>query len=181
MMVGWSQFHAKGKECGPARNGSGIILTNSKKERNMKTWKGLILGVGVAGLVVFLSSAAFAEGKHHKMEVDVFRKAAVALEATHPDLAAGLTKYADEKAREKLEKKGHKAEKEGVAEEKEEREMKGQYEADIKLFKESAAALKAIHPDLAEKLTKSAEWKEKKLKDKKEDKEEEAKEMKHKK
>jgi predicted phage tail protein len=142
----------------------------------MKTWKGLILGVGVAGLVVLLSSAAFAEGKHHQMDVDVFRKAAVALEATHPDLAAGLTKYADKEAREKLEKKGSKAEKEGVAEAKEEQEMKGQHESTIKLFKESAAALKATHPDLAKQLTKSAEWKEKKLREMKEEREESAKE-----
>jgi hypothetical protein len=151
----------------------------------MKTLKGLILGVCVTGFVVLLSSASFAEGKQHKMDLGVIKSAAAALQATQPALAAGLTKYADDEAKEDLEKKDSKAEKEGVAEEKEEKEMKGQHEATIKLFKDSAAALKATHPDLAASLTKSAEWKEKRLKEKKEGKEDsekdEAKEMKVKK
>jgi hypothetical protein len=150
----------------------------------MKMLKGLVLGVCVAGLVVLLSTVSFAEGKHHKTDLGVIKKAAVALQATHPDLAAGLTKYVDDETKEELEKKSAKTEKEGVAEEKAEKEMKGQMEATIKLFKDSAAALKATHPKLAASLTKSAQWKEKRLKAKKEGKEDsekdEAKEMKSK-
>ena len=151
----------------------------------MKTLKGLILGVCVTGFVVLLSATSFAEGEHHKMDLAVIRNAAMALQTTQPVLAAGLTKYADDEAKEELAKKDAKAEKEGVAEDKEEKEMKGQHEATIKLFKDSAAALRATHPDLAASLTKSAEWKEKRLKEKKEGKEDsekdEAKEMKDKK
>ena len=148
----------------------------------MKTVKGLVLGACVAGLVVLLSTVSFAEGKHHKTDLGVIKKAAAALQATHPDLAAGLTKYVDDETKEELEKKNAKAEKEGAVEEKAEKEMKGHLEATIKLFKDSAAALKATHPKLAASLTKSAQWKEKRLKEKREGKEDsekdEAKEMK---
>ncbi len=148
----------------------------------MKTLKGLVLGICVMGFVVLMSSVSFAEGKHHKIDLNLIRNAAAALQATQPTLSAGLTKYADDEAKEDLEKKGDKAEKEGVAEEKQEKEMKGQQEATIKLFKDSAAALLSTHPDLAASLTKSAEWKEKRLNEKKEGKEDsekdEAKEIK---
>ena len=137
----------------------------------MKTLKGLILGVCLAGFVVLLSSVSFAEGKHHKIDLALIRKAALALQAAHPDLAAGLTKYADDEAKEDLEKKNAKEEKEGAAEEKQEKEMKGQQEATINLFKDSAAALQATDPDVSASLTKFAEWKEKRQNEKKEGKE----------
>ncbi len=151
----------------------------------MKTLKGLMLGIGVMGLVFLLSTISFAKEEHHKLDLNVIKNAASALQATQPTLAAGLTKYADEEAKEDLEKKDAKAEKESAAEEKEEKEMKGQQEATIKLFKDSAAALQVTHSDLAASLTKFAEWKQKRLNEKKEGKEDseenEASEMKVKK
>lgn len=137
----------------------------------MKTLKGLMLGTGVMGLVLLLSTVSFAKEEHHKIDLSVIKNAASALQATQPTLAAGLTKYADEEAKEDLEKKDAKAEKEGATEEKEEKEMKGQQEATIKLFKDSAAALQTTHPDLAASLTKFVEWKQKRLNEKKEGKE----------
>lgn len=126
----------------------------------MKTLKNLMLGVLVVVCVVLFSSMALAKGKHHKIDLDVIKNAAMALQSTRPDLSAGLTKYVDEEKKEDLEKKKGKTEKESASQ-----------EAVIKLFKDSATALQLKNPELAKNLTKYAQWKQKRLSEKKEAKE----------
>lgn len=147
--------------------------------------RGLIAGLFVLGFAVLVSTASFADGDH-KVDLTKIKSAATALQATHTDLATGLTKYVDEEAKEELEKKDAKGEKEGEAEEKDEMAKKEHHAAMLKLFRDSAAALQTTNPDLTDELTKIADrkqkWMEKKHKEGKEDSEnDEANEMKDKK
>ena len=125
--------------------------------------------------VVFVGSFAgisFAHGKDHEAFVKLLNDSAMALQSSNPALAAELTKFSTEEANEK-EENGEKKELEG----KEENEMHEHHEAHLKLLRDSAAALKASHPDLAADLTKKADRSEKKTKEHKEGKED-SKEMK---
>jgi len=112
------------------------------------------------------AGVSFAHEEHHEAFVKLLNDSAAALQSSHPDLAAGLTKFSNEEANEK-EEKGEKKELEG----KEEDEMHEHRAAHLKLLRDSAAALKASHPDLAADLTKKADRNEKKIKKHKEGKE----------
>jgi len=91
------------------------------------------------------------------MHLGVINSAATELQATRPDLAAALTKYAEDKTKEKLEKEEAQAKQEGAVEENEDKETEAQHEEAITLFKDSAAALQAKYPSLAASLIALAE------------------------
>lgn len=119
--------------------------------RSMMMWM-LVLGIGI-----FVATSAFAADKEHdKGNHEVFLKtltsSAAALQSSQPDLAQGLTKYANEEASE-IEGKEEKGMKEDLGE--------GPL---VKLLKDSATALQQSHPDLAAKLIESADMKAKKIK-----------------
>ena len=110
----------------------------------MKFLKSAVIGVAVLGMLAFLSSVSFAEegcctlGKeNHEAKGKLLKDAAAALQATHPDLAKGLSDCADAKV-------------------KEAQEWKTNHEAKIKLLTDSAAALQQSHPDLAKGLQEMA-------------------------
>ncbi len=132
----------------------------------MKLVKGWMLGLFALGLVVLLSSTSFAEKGHEQRKIKLLNDAAEALKQSNPQLADGLTKFANEEAAEKEEKDDKKKE----AEETKENNEK-QHAEHIQLLKDSAAALQSSHPELAEHLTKMANHMMKRMEEKKEDKE----------
>jgi methylthioribose-1-phosphate isomerase len=145
-----------------------------KKGGTMKSLRGILSVLLLIGLIVSLQTVSFAKQKDHKAREEAFVKllndSSVSLKASRPDLAADLTKLADEEAKELQEgKEGmkHKKELEGKAE----KEMEGRREANLKLLRDSAAALQTSHPDLAADLTKTADRKAKRMAEKKEGKE----------
>jgi len=122
----------------------------------MKSLRSMTVWLLAAGVALFVSTSAFADKEHnksnHEANIKNLRSSAAALQATRPDLAQGLTKYANEEASE-VEGKEEKGSKEDLGE--------GSL---VKLLKDSAAALQPSHPELAAKLTESADRKEKKIK-----------------
>ncbi len=116
----------------------------------MKFLKGIILALFATGLIVFFSSASFAEKKNDASFIKLLKDSAATLQPSNPNLAANLIKFATEEENEKSEKE-------------EKNEMKGERGAYMKLLKDSAAALEQSHPDLAKELTKSADWRAKKM------------------
>lgn len=122
----------------------------------MKSLRSMTLWLLVVGIGLFVATSAFADKEHnkgnHEANLKNLRSSAAALQSTRPDLAQGLTKYANEEANE-VEGKEEKGEKEDLAE--------GSL---VTLLKDSAAALQTSHPDLSAKLTESAVRKEKKIK-----------------
>ena len=103
----------------------------------MKTFKNLIVAVLFLTTALFGSAAVSFADEHSPAEIRTLKGAATALQASNPDLADQLSKYADKEAGEK--------------EEAEENET-----ASIKLLQDSAAALKPSNPQLADTLTKYA-------------------------
>ena len=137
----------------------------------MRLLKGMVMGLVVTGFMVLLSSASFAdEGHHGKDKIKLLNDSAAALAKSNPDLAASLTKYANEEAAKKQEKGKEKKELEGAQED----QMKARRAEHMKLFKDSAAALEKSNPDLAKRMTKMADHMAKRMENKegKEDKEE---------
>ena len=104
----------------------------------MKAVRSLLVAVAVSGLVVFLSGVSFAQGEEAK--VKALRDSAAALQQSNPDLAKGLTEFANEEAKETKEK----SEKSEV--------KKEAHESHSKLLKDAAVALDATRPDLAKEL-----------------------------
>ncbi len=105
----------------------------------MKSLRTIVIGLAVAGMVVFLSSLAFAEegcktGKmNHDAKVKLLRDSATALQKSNPDLAKGLSDYADKEAKEM-------------------QEWKTKHDAKVKLLQDASAALQKSNPDLAKGL-----------------------------
>ncbi len=125
----------------------------------MKSFKMMMVGLTVTGVVVLLSSTSFsAEGKE-QAKVKLLNDAAVALVKLNPDLAQRLTKFALQEAVEKENKNEGKKEPEGA---KEEGMHKG-YAEHIKLLRDSATALKQSYPELALSLLQMADRSEKKM------------------
>ena len=114
----------------------------------------VLLGGGIALLVV--ASAFAADNEHtkgnHDALIKTLRSSAAALQSSRPDLAQGLTKYANDEASE-IEGKEEKGMKEDLGE--------GSL---VKLLQDSATALQQSHPDLAVKLIESADMKAEKIK-----------------
>lgn len=126
----------------------------------MKLARNVFFGLVIAGTIVFLSSASFAQmapatGKdssarkaRHEARIKLLQDSAAALQQTNPDLAKKLSDLVNEDANrsnERLE-----GSKEKVA--KDSPEWKAKHEARIQLFKDAAAALQQTHPDLAKGL-----------------------------
>ena len=131
----------------------------------MKLLRTIAIGLSLAGLIALSPRALFAEQEHSKMDhakgnheafIKLVNDSAAALKTSNPDLATGLSNYAAKEATELGAKKEEKEAKE--------KEDKG---AIIKLFKDSSAALKASHPDLAAGLLQKADKLEKRLEQKK--------------
>ncbi len=126
----------------------------------MKLARNVFFGLVMAGMIVFLSSASFAQmapaaGKDSsarkakfEAKMKVLQDSATALAQTNPDLAKKLSDLANEEtnaSKEKVE-----GSKEKVA--KDSAEWKAKHEARVQLFKDAAAALQQSHPDLAKSL-----------------------------
>ncbi len=105
----------------------------------MKLLRTIVIGLALVGMVVFLSSLAFAEegckaGKfNHEAKVKLLRDSATALQKSNPDLAKGLSDYADKEAKEM-------------------QEWKVEHDAKVKLMQEASTALQQSNPDLAKGL-----------------------------
>ncbi len=128
--------------------------------------KGVITVLLVLVLGLSFSGLAFAHKEHKEAFTKLLNNSAKALQASRPDLAAGLTQWSNEEANEK-EEKGEKKELEGKAE----KEMHAGRAAHMKLLQDSAAALKTSDPGLSADLTKKANRMTKKIAEKKEGKE----------
>ncbi len=133
----------------------------------MKSWCRITMGVLAGGMLVAVPAVSFAEQAQHKAHeaafVKLLRDSAGALQTSRPELAAGLTQFVDDEAKELQtgdERKTPKTEVEGKAEQ----EMQGRHAAHVKLLKDSAAALHASRPELSVDLTKAADRTAKKLK-----------------
>ena len=123
----------------------------------MKSLRSMVMWMLVVGIGIFVATSAFAADKehnkgNHEALLKTLKSSATALQSSNPDLAKGLTKYANEEASE-IEGKEEKGMKEDLGE--------GSL---VKLLKDSATALQQSHPDLAAKLTESADRKAKKIK-----------------
>jgi hypothetical protein len=106
----------------------------------MKLLRVLVIGLVVAGAAVFLSGLACAEegctqGKkmHHEAKIKLLQDAATALQKSNPDLAKGLSDYADKEAKEM-------------------QEWKARHDEKVKLLQDAATALEKSNPDLAKGL-----------------------------
>ncbi|MDD5435452.1 MAG: hypothetical protein PH343_08490 [Nitrospira sp.] len=123
----------------------------------MKSLRSMMMWMLVLGIALFVATSASAADKEHNKGnpealIKALRSSAMALQVTRPDLAQGLTKYANDEASE-IEGKEEKGTKEDAAE-----------GGLVKTLNDSAALLKQSHPDLAAKLTESADRKAKKIK-----------------
>ncbi len=126
----------------------------------MKLARNVFFGLVVAGAIVFLSSASFAQmapeaGKDstvmkekHEAKIKLLQDSATALQQTNPDLAKKLSDLVNKEANES--KESLEGSKEKVA--KDSVEWKAKHEARVQLFKDAAAALQQTHPDLAKSL-----------------------------
>ncbi len=123
----------------------------------MKSLRSMVMWMLVLGIALFVATSAFAADKEHNKGdhealIKTLISSAAALQSSHPDLARGLTKYANEEGSE-VEGKEEKGMKEDLGE-----------GGLVKLLQDSAAALQQSHPDLATKLTEFADRKAKKIK-----------------
>jgi hypothetical protein len=123
----------------------------------MKSLRIMIMWMLVLGIALFVATSAFAADKEHNKGdhealIKTLRSSAAVLQLSNPDLAQGLTKYANDEASE-IEGKEEKGMKEDLGE--------GSL---VKLLQDSATALQQSHPDLAAKLIESADRKAKKIK-----------------
>ena len=141
----------------------------------MKSQQKMTIGVVMAGvlalpvLVWAAQDYPKAHTAHEEASAKLFRDAAAALQAAHPELAQGLTALANEEASEHPKGKKGKEPKQEV-EGKAEKEVLDRREAQVKLLRDSAGALQTARPDLAAQLTKVADRKTRRLtKEQKED------------
>ena len=63
----------------------------------MKALKHVLIGVAMVGIVVVFATALFAEKEHSEADIKLLKDSAAALQQSHPDLAKGLTDYANSK------------------------------------------------------------------------------------
>ncbi len=133
----------------------------------MQSARGLVVGVVAASVMIAVPAVWCADQVQHKERkaafVKLLKDSAGALQVSRPELAASLTKFADDEAKELqagTEEKKPKTELEGKAEQ----EMQDRREAHVKLLRDSAAALLASRPELSADLTKAADRMAKKLK-----------------
>jgi len=122
----------------------------------MSKSRGIVGGLLAAVLVVALPAVSFADQENYKTRgetlVKLLRDSAAALQGSNPELAADLTKTADEKTKQ-LEAGDKEIERKKWSDGKTKKEMDAIREARIKLLRDSAAVLQAAHPELAAKLT----------------------------
>jgi hypothetical protein len=146
-----------------------LEMKYKKGEEVMKLFKGMLMGMVVAGVMILLSSVSFADKGHEQEKIKLLNDSAAALQASNPILAASLTTYANDEANEAKEKAEGKKELEGAKED----AMKMHREDHIKLLRDAAVALQVSKPDLSASLTKMADRHAKMMmKEGKEDKEE---------
>ena len=63
----------------------------------MKALKYVLIGVAMMGIVAVLATASFAEKEHSEADIKLLKDSAAALQQSRPDLAKGLTDYANRK------------------------------------------------------------------------------------
>ncbi|MDE2028455.1 MAG: hypothetical protein KGK03_09985 [Candidatus Omnitrophica bacterium] len=129
----------------------------------MNYFKLLIIALMLSGSTVALSAVSYADDANDQAKIKSLNEAASALQQLNPDLAAGLTKFADEEAAEVKGKEDEKkAEMKGAKEENEAAE-KSERLAHIKLLRDSGSALKTVKPELALSLMEMADKGENKM------------------
>ena len=90
----------------------------------------VVVGVLLMGSMVFLSTAAFAHEKQTQQDIEdikLLRDAAAVLQQSRPDLAKGLSNYADREAGESDEMTEEQDEKEEMGEMAEPKEERGEH------------------------------------------------------
>ena len=124
----------------------------------MKSWRVIVIGLTAAILMSLpaVSSADMEKKEGDETFVKLLRDSAAALQASDEDLAAGLTDFADEEARE-LQGKDEKIGAENEAEEDDKEEMNEHRQAHFDILRDAAISLETSHPELAADLTKAAE------------------------
>ncbi len=85
-----------------------------------------MMGVGVLGSMAVLSAVACAHEEHTQADITLLREAAAVLKASRPDLAQGLSTYADREANEWDEMNKEQQEKEEVGEQREPQDEQGE-------------------------------------------------------
>lgn len=125
----------------------------------MRLARGVFFGLAVAGVIIFLSSAAFAQtapatttdtaAKQAKREarMKLLQDSAAALQQSNPGLSKQLSDLVTE---ETSQPKGQMEGKEKIA--KDSPEWKAKHDARMQLFKDASAALAQSRPDLAKGL-----------------------------
>ena len=63
----------------------------------MKALKHVLIGVVIVGIVAALATASFAEKEHSEADIKLLKDSEAAPQQSHPDLAKGLTDYANRK------------------------------------------------------------------------------------
>ncbi len=113
----------------------------------------MFFGAVVLGIVVLLSGVSFAQMApaaekdssarkvKHEAKIKLLQDSAAALQQANPDLAKKLSDFVNEEANESKEKLA-----------KDSPEWKANHEARVQLFKDAAAALQQVRPDLAKSL-----------------------------
>jgi len=112
----------------------------------MKSLRTVVIGLAVAGMLVFVSRLALAEegcksGKmNYEAKIKLLKDSAMALEKSNPALAKELNDSADKEAKEM-------------------QEWKTKREAKVKMMQDASAALQQTNPDLAKGLQEMCEGK----------------------
>ena len=149
----------------------------------MNAGRSTIVGIVIMGATLCLSGVSLAEQgstaspEHHQAKIKLLQDAVAALQSSQPTLANALSAYATEEANEPahtnvpilgttsrdmvggttVEYKEDRAKVGKEAEEAAEKHEEANHAAHLKLLRDSAAALLTSHPDLAARLTKSAD------------------------
>jgi hypothetical protein len=122
----------------------------------MRSLRGVLMGLVVLGAVLFFSGVSFAH-ENKEVKVKTLQDASAALAQSNPELAKGLSDFANEEAKETKNMTEGAKKSEG----KESSEWKAKHEARVKLLKDSADALAQSHPDLSKALKEMSERKHK--------------------
>jgi len=126
----------------------------------MNAWRSIMMGLLASGMLVAVPAVSFTDQAQHKEReaafVKLLRDSAGSLQTSRPELAVGLTKFADDEAKE-LQAGNEGMEPKKEVEGKAEQEMQDHRAAHMKLLRDAATALHASRPELSVDLTKAAD------------------------
>ena len=126
----------------------------------------IFIGSLVAGMILALPITTVL-GAMTKEDIQTLKDASAALQPTNPDLSSSLSKYADEEAAELQSSKGasmdigQKMDMGNLSGKDDAAKSPEDEKADIKLLRDSAAALKSTNASLSDKLNAQADMEEK--------------------